>query len=620
MDRIKDYKKFKNMKFSELDALASDIREFLIKSVSKTGGHLASNLGVVELTIALHKAFSFPQDKLVFDVGHQSYIHKILTGRVDEFVKLRKFGGISGFPKVSESEFDVFNSGHSSNSISVALGIKRAFDKKGDKSRVLAFIGDGALTGGMAYEALNDAGRSKSNIIIILNDNEMSIASNVGSIAKHLAKIRTNPLYLRTKGTMTLFLIKIPAIGKQLYKLISYIKNLFKNVFVQKNIFEELGFYYSGPFDGHNMKEMVKAFNRLKYVEKPIVVHIITKKGKGYKFAEEKAEHFHGVKEFDIETGNFTCGTNCFSDIFGDELVKLADENDKIVAITAAMPQGTGLVNFKNKFKDRYYDVGIAEGHAVSMSAGLSIGGMIPVFAVYSSFLQRGYDQLVVDVCAMNLHCIFAVDRAGIVGEDGETHQGIFDISYLTSIPNMTVFSPATNNDLKNMLREAVYDYSTPCAIRYSRGAEDKKALEYEKEYIKGKAQILLEGTDISLICEGKMVAEGLRAAELLREKGISAEVINLRYIKPLDCDTIKASINKTKKAIVIENNTVYGGVFSQINSLTTKRVISIAIPDQFVEQGSIDELFKLLKMDSTSICEIAMEEFFKINEAINEN
>jgi 1-deoxy-D-xylulose-5-phosphate synthase len=611
MNRLKDYKKFKNMKFSELEDLSCALREFLISTVSKTGGHLSSNLGVVELTIALHKSFNFPQDKLIFDVGHQSYIHKILTGRIDEFSDLRQFGGLSGFPKVTESEFDVFNSGHSSNSISVSLGIKRAFDNKGDTSKVIAFIGDGALTGGMAYEALNDAGRAKSNIIIVLNDNEMSITQNVGSMAKHLAKIRTNPLYLRTKGTMTMFLLKIPFWGKGLYKIISYIKSLFKNLFVQKNIFEELGFYYAGPFDGHNIKEMCKAFGRIKHLEKPIVVHIATKKGKGCKFAEENPEEFHGVKKFDVKTGRVDASAVGFSDVFGDELVRLAKGNDKIVAITAAMPQGTGLVGFKNNFKDRYYDVGIAEGHGVSMAAGLAIGGMIPVFAVYSSFLQRGYDQLVVDVCAMNLHCIFGVDRAGIVGEDGETHQGIFDISYLTSIPNITVFSPATNKDLRIMLGEAVYDYHSPCAIRYPRGSEDKKVLEYEKEYVKGMAQILIEGTDVSIICEGRMVGECLKAAELLKEKGIFAEVINIRYIKPLDCETIENSINKTKKAIVVENNTIYGGVFSQIKGLTNEKVISVSVPDKFVEQGSVDELFKLLKMDSVSIAQKAIDEFF---------
>ena len=612
LEITKNYQNIKEMTVPQLEELCEQIREFLIDSVSQTGGHLASNLGAVELTVALHKSFSFPQDKIIFDVGHQSYVHKILTGRGEGFSDLRKLNGLSGFPKSGESEFDTFHSGHSSNSISVALGIKRGMEQQGNHSHVIALIGDGALTGGMAIEAMNDAGREKNNIIVILNDNEMSISENVGSIARHLAKMRTSPIYLRTKGTVSTLFSKIPLIGNYLYKGISVFKSAFRNMIIGDNIFEELGFYYAGPFDGHNLKGLCKVFEQLKDIDKPMVIHVLTKKGKGYRFAEERPDLFHGVKPFDVEKGISETPQNNFSAAFGKEIEALAAKNEKVVAITAAMPDGTGLNHFRHTFADRYYDVAIAEGHGAGLAAGLAISGMVPVFAVYSSFLQRAYDQLVTDVCGMNLHCVFAVDRAGIVGEDGETHQGIFDISYLTSMPNMTVFSPATYEDLRYMLREAVQNYDSPCAIRYPRGCEDPQVAALEQKFEPGKAQVLVEGKHVTILCEGTMVSEGLKATRILSEWGVCAELINLRYLKPLDIDTIAKSLQKTKRGVVMENATRYGGIYSMLSGFTSLPLLSVAVPDCYVPHGSVSDLMKLLKMDGESVAQKIMEEFFR--------
>ncbi|MBE7019452.1 MAG: 1-deoxy-D-xylulose-5-phosphate synthase [Ruminococcaceae bacterium] len=611
-DKLNEYEYIKKMSIAELETLCGEIRSFLIDSVSETGGHLASNLGAVELTVALHRTFSFPKDKLIFDVGHQGYVHKILTGRAKKFIRLRKLGGISGFPKVSESEFDTFHSGHSSNSISVALGLKRGLEQQGDDSHVIAMIGDGALTGGMAIEAMNDAGREKNNIIVILNDNEMSISENVGGIAKHLAKMRTSPIYLRTKGGVSSFFSKIPWIGKGLYKFISTFKAAFRNMIIGDNIFEELGFYYAGPFDGHNLKGLCKVFERLKDIDKPMVIHVMTKKGKGYLPAEERPDLFHGVKGFDVKTGIPTPSAKNFSTAFGEALVELGETNKKIVALTAAMPDGTGLTPFWQKFPDRYYDVAIAEAHGAGLSAGLAISGMVPVFAVYSSFLQRAYDQLITDVCGMNLHCVFAVDRSGIVGEDGETHQGVFDISYLTAMPNMTVFSPATFADLRFMLQEAIEEYDSPCAIRYHKGGESKEVCELEQPYERGKAQVLVEGKHVSILCDGSMAEEGLKATKLLAEQGVSAELINLRYIKPLDWETISNSLKKTKRGVVMENACQNGGIYSMLTGATTVPLLSVSIPDCYVPHGKVEELFKMFQMDGESVAKRIMEEFFR--------
>ncbi len=612
LEKMKDYNCLKEMSVAELEQLSEEIRRFLIMAVSQTGGHLASNLGAVELTIALHKVFSFPEDKIIFDVGHQSYVHKILTGRWEQFDTLRKFGGLSGFPKTGESPFDTFHSGHSSNSISVALGVKRGLEQQGKSSHVIAMLGDGALTGGMAIEALNDAGREKNNIIVVLNDNEMSISENVGGIARHLAKMRTSPIYLRTKGTVSGFVSKVPFVGKGLYRFVSAFKSAFRNMIIGDNIFEELGFYYAGPFDGHNLKGLCKVFSQLKQVEKPIVIHVLTKKGKGYLPAEQRPDLFHGVKPFDPSIGIQEESCENFSHVFGRTLTNLAKENDKIVALTAAMPSGTGLHQFREQFPDRYYDVAIAEGHAVGLAAGLAIADRVPVFAVYSSFLQRAYDQLATDVCGMNLHCVFGVDRAGIVGEDGETHQGIFDISYLTSLPNMTVFSPATYRDLETMLSEAINQYHSPCAIRYPRGGQDASLCELEQPHLPGKAQVLIEGSDVSLLCEGTMLSEGLKAQKLLQQQGIYAELINLRYLKPLDTDTILTSLRKTGRGVVMENATCYGGVYSVLSGLTDARLLSVSVPDCYVPHGKVGELFQMLGMDGESVAKRIMEEFFR--------
>ena len=612
LDKIENYSEIKKLSLSQLEELCEEIREFLLESVSKTGGHLASNLGAVELTVALHRVFSFPKDKIIFDVGHQSYVHKILTGRAKEFDHLRQIDGISGFPKSTESEFDSFHSGHSSNSISVALGMKRGMENNGDHSRVVAMIGDGALTGGMAIEAMNDAGREQANIIVVLNDNEMSIAENVGSIARHLAKMRTSPIYLRTKGRVSDWLSKIPLVGKRLYEGVSAAKTGFRNMITGGNIFEELGFYYAGPFDGHDLKGLCKVFDQLKEIDKPIFIHVVTKKGKGYSPAEERPELFHGVKPFDIAKGITHVSSPNFSDAFGEAIVDLARENEKVVAVTAAMPDGTGLNRFRKEFPARYYDVARAEGHGAGLCAGLAISKMVPVYAVYSSFLQRAYDQMITDICGMNLHCVFAIDRAGIVGEDGETHQGLFDISYLCSMPNMTVYSPATYRDLRFMLDEAINKMDSPCAIRYHKGAEDPEIAAIEQPFAQGKAQVLVEGKDISVFCEGIMAPEGLKAVRCLAERGISAELVNLRYIKPLDTETVFTSLAKTRRAIVMESGTRYGGVHSIISSLTDMPIYSVSVPDCFVPQGNVDVLLRRMSMDGESVAQKVMEEIFQ--------
>lgn len=613
LKKTMEEKSVKAMNTDELNRLSEEIREFLIDNVSQTGGHLASNLGAVEATIALYKVFDFPKDKLIFDVGHQSYVHKILSGRIDGFSRLRQYGGMSGFPKREESEFDVLNSGHSSNSISVALGLKRAMDLKGEKGKVIAFIGDGALTGGMAYEALNDAGRSNAGIIIILNDNEMSISENVGGIAKHLAKIRTSKKYYRIKSRTTRVFEAVPIIGAPLKKFLSDVKKPIRDIAAKKhnNIFEQLGFYYAGPFDGHNIKELTEAFSSVGTLNKPCVVHIVTKKGKGYEFAQNEPDLYHGVKKFDKNRKIERRKEENFSNVFGDCLCELAKENENIVAVTAAMPDGTGLNEFKNEFPERYYDVGIAEGHAVGLCSGLAIGNVVPVFAVYSAFLLRGYDQLLTDVCGMNLHCVFCVDRSGLVGEDGETHHGVFDIAYLMLIPNITVMSPSTYEEMKLMLKSAVYDYDSPVVIRYAKGKEDGVLKKYERPFEKGKAVVLKAGTDVSIICEGTMCGEALKTAELLEKDGINAEVVNLRYIKPLDEKTVISSLEKTKKGVILENGSKNGGIYSYISTLTDKKLVGINTGDKFVSQGSIKELRKELGMDFESIAYRIKKELF---------
>ena len=568
LDGIHSPEDVKKLKNSQLEELASEIREFLIEKVSKTGGHLASNLGVVELTLALHSVFNTPEDKIVWDVGHQSYVHKILTGRKDRFDALRQAEGISGFPKVNESPHDCFNTGHSSTSISAALGIAKARDIRKENYSVVAVIGDGALTGGMAFEALNDAGRSPNNLIVILNDNEMSIAQNVGGMSRYLSKIRTEPFYFKVKEDIDIILNKIPAIGKSAAKALDTVKGTIKYMIMPGIIFEELGFKYLGPINGHSVPELKKVLSRAKMIKGPVFIHICTQKGKGYTHAQENPHVFHSISPFEIETGEAKASSGpSYSEIFGNKMMELAAADRSVVAITAAMPHGTGLDRFSKVCPERFFDVGIAEQHAVTFAAGLARNGMKPVVAIYSSFLQRAYDQILHDVAVQNLHVVFAIDRAGIVGEDGETHQGLYDLSFLSHMPNLTILSPCDYREFEDMLQYAVLKHDGPIAVRYPRG-KGPDLLAPAQPVAYGHAAKLRQGDDVSLLAVGNMVEVAVKAAGMLAEKGISADVINARFVKPLDEKTILNSAMKTKRVITMEDNTVMGGFGSSVMSL----------------------------------------------------
>ena len=600
----------KKLSVNELKELASEIREFLIENVSQTGGHLASNLGIVEITLALHKVFDTSKDRLIFDVGHQSYVHKILTERKDEFNTLRKFGGISGFSKPSESVHDAAISGHASNSVSLALGMARARTLAGNDFSVVSVIGDGALSGGLAYEGLNDAGHSKEPMIVILNDNEMSITKNVGAMTNYLSKIRLKKKYLRFKGVYRK-IIKKSKFGIALDNGIHGIKNAFKNMFLPSSFFEDMGFTYLGPADGHDIKYMIYLFELARDLNRPVVIHLTTTKGKGYKLSEAKPEDYHGVGKFDTSKGiEDVAKKETFSSVFGDELVKLAAENEKICAITAAMTSGVGLSEFSEKYPERFFDVAIAEGHAVTMSAGLSSQGMIPVCAVYSTFLQRAYDMLVHDVAISKQHVIFAVDRAGLVGEDGETHHGVFDIALLSSIPGFSILAPSSFSELRDMLSYAISD-AGPVAIRYPRGAEGK----YSDNSFKNKAKsvILREGADVTLVSYGTLVNNALLAAEKAEKLGVSCEVIKLNSLKPIDEETIIKSASKTEKIIVVEDVAENGSVSQVITKTLCKeekqcKVISLNSLDSFTTHGNISELHDLLKISADGIVNAVME------------
>lgn len=607
LDEINSPEDIQKLNNEQLLCLADEIRAFLIDKVSKTGGHLASNLGVVELTLAIHKNFNTQIDKIVWDVGHQSYVHKILTGRKDKFDTLRKLNGLAGFPKTSESEHDCFNTGHSSTSISAALGMARARDLKKEKYSVVAMIGDGAMTGGMAYEALNDGGRLNSNFIVILNDNEMSISHNVGGMSKYLSRLRTDPVYTKAKEDLDNFLDKMPNFSKKARVAARKIKGTVKYLFTQGAFFEQLGYKYYGPVDGHNLEELNKALVAAKKVKGPVLLHVSTQKGKGYSFAEECPDRFHGIAPFEIETGE-TYGTNepDFSKIFGDAVCDCAATNDKVVAISAAMAKGTGLYRFSTEYPQRFFDVGIAEQHAVTSAAGMAISGMIPVVAIYSSFLQRAYDQIIHDVSAQNLHVVFAIDRAGIVGEDGETHQGVFDISFLNHIPNLTIMAPADYYELRQMIDFAINKQSGPIAVRYPRG-RGKATLGKEIPIQMGKSVVIKEGKDVCILAVGSMVATALEAAQKLENKGISAEVVSVRFIKPIDEELIVKCASKFKKLITLEDNCKAGGFGSRalevINKYGIKANLSImALPEEFIQHGSRNELLKKLGMDSDSV------------------
>ncbi|RKD34563.1 1-deoxy-D-xylulose-5-phosphate synthase [Thermohalobacter berrensis] len=607
---IKNVKDIKKLNIRQLKSLSNEIRDFILETVSKTGGHLASNLGIVELTLALHKVFNSPKDKIIWDVGHQAYVHKIATGRKDEFHTLRQFKGISGFPKRNESEHDIFETGHSSTSISAGLGYALARDLEGEDYKVICVIGDGAMTGGMAFEALNHAGDVGSDLIIILNDNEMSISENVGGLSKHLNRIRTAPTYSRMKEDFESIISSIPAIGKRVYKTAERAKDSLKYFLVPGIIFEELGFKYLGPVNGHNLYELVDVLNRAKKIKGPVLIHTVTKKGKGYKPAEENPDKYHSVSPFNIKTGkpNKNDKKIKFSQIFGNALNELAKNNEKIVAITAAMPSGTGLDIFKENYPKRFFDVGIAEQHGVTLAAGLASNGYKPFFAVYSTFLQRGYDQVLHDVCLQNLPVVFSIDRAGLVGKDGETHHGVFDFSYLSHIPNLTIMAPKDGKELVEMLKFAV-DFDKPLAIRYPRGYAWDLSKDYPDSYNieLGKGEILEKGKDIAIIAIGKMVKNGYEVVKKLKNEGINITLVNGKFVKPLDENMIIEISNHHKTIITIEDNVKVGGFGSKINDLLIKNnykgeVVNLGLPDRFIEHGNVDELYKLYELDVDSI------------------
>lgn len=609
LDGIETPADLKNLNISELNSLCGEIREFLIDSVSQTGGHLASNLGVVELTVAIHTVFNMPEDKIIFDVGHQSYVHKILTGRRDRFSTLRRVGGLSGFPKRAESEYDAFDTGHSSTSISAALGLARARDLNGGGGSVIALFGDGALTGGMMYEAMNDAGHIKTPLILILNDNNMSIAKNVGSVSKHLRHLRVSPQYFNSKRIVENILNHIPLAGGAIARIIRRIKRRIRRLVIPTTLFEDLGFTYMGPADGHDLGALIACFNYAKLEKKPVVVHVMTKKGKGYRPAELDPEKFHGIGKFDKTDGATELSAESYSSHFGKTLVRLAKDNEKIVAVTCAMPSGTGLDGFAAAYSKRFFDVGIAEQHGVTMSAGLAAGGYIPVIPIYSSFLQRAYDQILHDVCLQNLHVIFPVDRAGIVGADGETHQGIYDISFLSHMPNMTVLSPVNYEQLDEMMEYAVNECMGPVAIRYPRGS----CCLYEKlpPFTPHTAITLAKGNDISIITAGRMAVRAMEVSDKLSRHAMTAEVLALPSIKPMDKSAIMAAARKTGTVITIEDNVKTGGIGEMIAAVLKEhdadcRFRIFAYPDTGVPHGSVAELDALFGLDADSIaCEV---------------
>ena len=612
--RLSDYDfpaELKTMTERELELLSFEIRDFLIDKVSKTGGHIASNLGTVELTIALHSIFKSPADKIIWDVGHQSYVHKILTGRAAEFETLRCFNGLSGFPKRKESPHDVYDSGHASTSISVGMGFAAARDLDGDDYSVIAVIGDGAMTGGVAFEALNNAGSRKSKMIVVLNDNEMSIDKNHGGLSQHLSKLRSSQAYLDFKRQMKKTLEGIPIVGEGLRSGIGHIRDAVKYAIVPGAIFEEFGFTYFGPIDGHSIHDLREVLSMAKEMEGPVLVHVVTKKGKGYRNAESNPSKYHGIGSFDPETGISLGNKNdvTYSDLAGKTLTALAADNDKIVAISAAMIDGTGLNHFQRKYPERTYDVGIAEQHAVSFAAGLALNGYRPVVAIYSTFLQRAYDQIIEDVCQQKLPAVFLIDRAGNVGNDGETHHGVFDLSYLSHIPELTVMAPKDGDELVAMMEYALKE-NRPCAIRYPRGAVEDLSHGREPAPIDGRCEVLEEGSDVSLIAIGKMVGIALDAAKRLKDMGISADVINARFLRPMDRETIISSGRKTGRIVTLEDNVILGGFGAEILTILASeglweyRTMCVGWPDRFIPHGDTDVLFRTFDMDAESISE----------------
>ena len=609
LEQIKDPQDIKNLKGEELDMLAGEIRQFLIDKISVTGGHLASNLGVVELTIALYRAFDLPRDKVIWDVGHQSYTHKILSGRRNMFDELRQYGGLSGFPKRKESPYDAFDTGHSSTSVSAGLGMAQGRDLMGDDYAVVSVIGDGALTGGMAYEALNNAARIKKNFIIILNDNNMSISENVGGMSRYLSNIRADAGYNRLKKAVSGVLNRIPFIGEGLVDKISRTKDSIKQLVIPGMLFENMGITYLGPVDGHDVKAMVKIFKEARKMDHAVLVHVNTQKGKGYGPAEKNPSRFHGVEPFDPGTGKprekkIYPG---YTDVFSKELCRLAGQNPHLVALTAAMPDGTGLKAFAKRYPDRFFDVGIAEQHAVTSAAGMAAAGLRPVVAVYSSFLQRGYDQVLHDVCIQDLPVIFVLDRAGLVGSDGETHQGIFDLSYLTSIPNMSVLAPKNLWELRQDLEFAVNRFSHPIAIRYPRGQAYRGLKEFAAPVEYGKGEMLYEGKEVALLAVGSMVSTAEHVREKMKREGYDCTLANGRFIKPVDLELVAGLASTHRLIVTLEENVLQGGFGLQVTAYVHEhypqvKVLNIALPDTYVEQGNVSLLRENLKIDSDSV------------------
>lgn len=610
LEKINSPEDLKKLNIEEKEQLAKEIREYILNVVSENGGHLASNLGVVELTIALHSVFNVPTDKIVWDVGHQTYVHKILTGRREQLKTIRKLDGLAGFPKTNESDCDCFNTGHSSTSISAALGMARARDLEGKNNSVIAVIGDGALTGGMALEALNDAGYSNTKMTVILNDNEMSISKNVGGLNMFLSKLRTKKLYAKSSLSAKKVILKIPVVGKPFVKIVQRVKRSIKQLIIPKMFFEDIGFTYLGPVDGHNIEQLQNIMRLSKQVEAPVLIHVLTKKGKGYKIAEENPDKFHATSPFDIETGKPKKEKKPdYSKVFGEKIVEMAKKDSRIVAITASMKDGTGLTKFQKEFPNRFFDIGIAEQHALGMAAGMAKEGMIPIVPIYSSFYQRAYDQVIHDIALQNLPVIMCVDRAGVVGADGETHQGTLDMAFFRIVPNLTIMAPKDFKELEDMLEFAV-KLNKPVVIRYPRGGEEKTKLEKHEELKLGKAEILKEGKDITIVAIGKRVAKAMEMAEKLKQNEIDAEVINARFLKPLDKEKIKTSIEKTKNVITMEDGTEINGLGTAVEELIVEEKLQnikfkkYAWPDEFIRHGSVEELEKIY-CDFVSILQI---------------
>lgn len=607
----------KNSDYGDLEALAREIRDFLVEKVSKTGGHLASNLGIVETTIALHKVYDTAVDRVIFDVGHQSYVHKIITGRAGSFDTLRKYKGLSGFPKSRESIHDAYDTGHSSTSISAAMGYATARDLRNENYQVVAVIGDGAMTGGLVYEALNNIGASGTNIKIVLNDNGMSIAKNVGAMSRHLNNLRTSKNYTRMKENIRGALDNIPVVGQRVSDTISHTKNKIKYSLLDEQgvLFEDLGIKYIGPVDGYDLPALVEAYTAANQYDGPTLVHVITKKGKGYYWSEKYPRKFHGIAPFDADNGNILSSPSgpSYSKVFGDKLVELARTDESIVAISAAMGTATGLGPFYKEFEPRFFDVGIAEAHAVVFAAGMAKAGMTPVVAIYSSFLQRAFDQLIEDICLQNLHVVFAVDRAGLVGADGETHHGMFDLSYLNMIPNMKILCPADGNQLEEMLEYAVHQYDGPIAIRYPRGSSQGNHLRLKP--FTGENTVLSVGKDVTILAVGAMLDTGIEAARLLREHGFDAGVTAINVVKPMDAAAMNS---ETELVVTLEDNTIIGGFsdeFDRVNREKAFGILNFALPDQFIEQGSIPELREECAMTPEDVVK-GVEDYFEKRKA----